>query len=71
MSAEDREASEKEIMCRRINRHLPVGEHLECPYCDGKRADVETGDRKNFCDFKPGEDPICFGFPDIVNRPGV
>lgn len=70
MSAEDRKAPEVEIMCRRINRSLPVAEHLECPYCDGQRAEVETGERRKFCDFKPGEDPVCFGFPDIVNRPG-
>ncbi|MHC5011344.1 MAG: hypothetical protein ACYTG6_10395 [Planctomycetota bacterium] len=33
------------------------------PYCSGDAETIEkTGDYKNFCEFKPGEDPINFGF---------
>lgn len=52
------------VHCRRLDRVLPVGEHAECPYCFGKSAQIQTGEHGNFCDFKPEEDPISFGFPE-------
>jgi hypothetical protein len=54
------------VVCRRLSVERDVAEHLSCPYCFGKAADVETGDRQKFCDFKPGEDPVCFGFPETT-----
>lgn len=53
-----------EVYCRRVERALPVTEHVECPYCYGKRQDVQTTRHGQFCDFEPGKDPIHFGFPD-------
>ena len=52
------------VHCRRLDRILPVSEHAACPYCYGKSAEIQTGEHGNFCDFKPGEDPISFGFPE-------
>jgi hypothetical protein len=56
------------IHCRRVEATYTPEEHKDCPYCFGRVADVQTGDYKKFCDFKPGEDPICFGFPDDTSR---
>ena len=56
------------IHCRRLDRPLPLSEHRDCPYCFGKEADIKTGDHRRFCDYKPGEDPINFGFPDTFGR---
>ncbi len=53
-----------EVFCRRLERALPVGEHTDCPYCFGKKGDVQTTEHARFCDFEPGKDPIQFGFPD-------
>jgi hypothetical protein len=54
--------------CRRVDAVYSVEEHRDCPYCFGTEADVATGDHAKFCDFKPGQDPICFGFPDDRGR---
>ena len=56
--------SEPTIRCRRVDARYSVAEHKDCPYCYGKASDVATGDHTKFCDFKPGQDPVCFGFPD-------
>ncbi|GAB4138021.1 MAG: hypothetical protein Fur0037_03520 [Planctomycetota bacterium] len=54
--------------CRRLQRMLPVAEHERCPYCFGKAAEVEQGCYDKFCDFKPGQDPINYGFPPDTSR---
>ena len=53
-----------EVVCRRLKRPLPVGEHKNCSYCFGDVGDVETGEYARFCDYEEGKDPICFGFPE-------
>jgi hypothetical protein len=53
-----------EVYCRRVERPLAVEEHVDCPYCYGKKNDVQTTEHRQFCDFEPGKDPIHFGFPD-------
>ncbi len=52
-----------QVYCRRVERKLPVTEHLECAYCFGKPGEVATSEHERFCDFEPGKDPIHFGFP--------
>ena len=52
------------VHCRRLDRVLPVGEHENCPYCYGKTDEIQSGEHGQFCDFKPGEDPVSFGFPE-------
>jgi hypothetical protein len=61
-------ATESTVFCRRLERKLPVREHLACPYCDGREADVRSADHARFCDFEKGRDPIVFGFPDTHGR---
>lgn len=56
------------VHCPRLGRHRLVAEHLACPYCFGKKAEVRTGDRGEFCDFKPGEDPVSYGDPSGLRR---
>ncbi len=55
---------EGKIHCRRVDAVFTVAQHRDCPYCFGAAGDVATGEHKKFCDFKPGQDPIVFGFPD-------
>ena len=52
------------VFCRRVGRQLTVEEHTSCPYCDGDPSHVKTAKHEAFCDFKPGEDPVSFGFPE-------
>lgn len=59
---------EPTTFCRRLQRMLPLGEHEQCPYCFGERAEVRDGWYDRFCDFKPGQDPIQFGFPPDTSR---
>ena len=63
-----RKDEEPKIRCRRVDATFTVAEHKDCPYCFGKPADVATGQHAAFCDFKPGKDPIIFGFPDEFGR---
>jgi hypothetical protein len=56
------------IRCRRVDAVYSVEEHRSCPYCFGKESEIATGDHTKFCDFKPGVDPIRFGFPDGFGR---
>lgn len=63
-------AGEARVHCRRVEAEYSVTEHRDCPYCFGAAADVATGEHKRFCDFKPGKDPIAFGFPDDQGRYG-
>jgi hypothetical protein len=51
------------VMCHRVGRQLSIDEHAKCPYCDGDPKHIKTAKHESFCDFKPGEDPINFGFP--------
>jgi len=53
--------ADKLVFCKRVGRDLPVVEHKECPYCFGHTRDVATGDHGEFCDFRPGTDPVTFG----------
>lgn len=54
------------VPCRRLDAAFTVAEHRDCPYCVGGAADVATGDHARFCTFRPGVDPVCFGFPDAL-----
>ena len=56
------------IHCPRLDRPLPVEEHLACPYCYGAESDVAQGARECFCDFEKGKDPVSFGFPEDHGR---
>jgi len=66
--ADDDKPSAEQVHCRRLATLRTVEEHLGCPYCFGKRADVEGGDRGAFCDYQPGVDPVTFGFPENSGR---
>ncbi len=59
---------EKPVYCRRTEQELPVGEHQRCPYCYGQEGEIVSGEHKTFCDFRPGVDPIHFGFPEDAGR---
>lgn len=65
---ESTKKSEELVTCRRLHVDRSVDEHLACPYCFGKAKDVAKGDRACFCDFQPGVDPVCFGFPEGAGR---
>ena len=54
------------VPCRRLDAAFTVATHLECLYCAGDAAAVATGDHAAFCTFRPGVDPVCFGFPDAL-----
>jgi hypothetical protein len=56
------------VYCRRIDRLQTVEEHKGCPYCFGRRAEIQQGEHDSFCDFEPGTDPIVFGFPPDIGR---
>ena len=51
------------IQCKRTGRLYTADEHGRCPYCFGSDRAIESGDREAFCDFRPGVDPVSFGFP--------
>ena len=51
------------VLCHRVGRQLTIDEHAKCPYCDGDPKHIKTAKHEAFCDFKPGEDPVSFGFP--------
>ena len=56
------------VLCRRVGRQLTIEEHARCPYCDGDKSHIKTVKHEAFCDFKPGVDPVSFGFPDDNGR---
>ncbi|RMH05022.1 MAG: hypothetical protein D6702_01570 [Planctomycetota bacterium] len=56
------------VFCRRTEQELPVDEHRRCPYCFGQESEIVSGEHKAFCDFRPGVDPIHFGFPEDAGR---
>lgn len=68
MTDEKKCRDEGQVHCRRLDRKLPQGEHATCPYCFGNRQQIATGKHDDFCDFRPGKDPIQFGFPDDSSR---
>jgi len=67
MTKSERASGTKEaVHCRRVNAAKTVDEHATCPYCFGKHAEIESGERERFCSFDPEVDPLIYGFP-----PGV
>lgn len=68
MTHHEAQPPDKLVWCRRVQRELPVQEHRRCPYCLGKEQDIAEGDHRTFCDFRPGVDPIHFGFPEDRGR---
>lgn len=60
--------AEARIRCRRVDAYYTPEEHKDCPYCFGRLEEIGGGEYAKFCDFKPGVDPICFGFPDDTSR---
>lgn len=56
------------VLCRRVGREFDLDEHQKCPYCYGHAEDIATGDHERFCEFKPGVDPVSFGFPGHTSR---
>jgi hypothetical protein len=59
----------KTLRCRRTGQMFTVEKHVECPYCFGDEGAVRKGGQyKDFCEFKPGDDPVSFGFPPDSTR---
>ena len=56
------------VHCRRLGRRLALSQHERCLYCFGTEDDIRTRDHARFCDFRPGVDPINFGFPETHGR---
>jgi len=56
------------VWCRRFHRERPPAEHKACPYCFGTLSEVQSGDHTLFCGFRPGIDPLHFGFPPGFSR---
>ncbi len=56
------------VRCPRLGCMRTVEEHLLCPYCCGRTAEVVSVDHPRFCDWKPGVDPTVFGFPSAFGR---
>ncbi len=62
-------AAEPRVFCRRLLEMRPLAEHLECPYCFGKDPDlVRSRDYDLFCEYRQGQDPAHFGFPEDRGR---
>lgn len=59
---------QKLIRCRRTGREYDLDEHERCPWCWGSRERIASGDHALFCDWKAGEDPQLFGFPEGLSR---
>ena len=68
MTDDTKRPEDTQVHCQRLDRKLPQGEHAACPYCFGNRQQIAGGKHADFCDFKPGVDPIQFGFPDDSSR---
>ena len=59
----------RELRCRRTGQMYSVDQHAECPYCSAEPEAIrKTGRHEDFCDFKPGVDPVSFGFPTDTSR---
>ena len=68
MTDDEKKVDDKQVWCRRLEKKLAVHDHADCPYCFGKKGEIAQGEHGEFCDFKPGEDPINFGFPPDTSR---
>lgn len=66
--ADSREFPGVFVGCRRLGVPRAVREHLTCPYCFGRTADVLTADPRCFCDWDAGHDPLIYGFPATHGR---
>lgn len=63
------EQLKKPVFCLRNHTGKAAEEHMACPYCFGKKRElIENGERKEFCDYDPDQDPITFGFPEGSSR---
>ena len=49
------------VFCHRLQKPLSIKEHERCPYCYGQKSEIRDQGHDQFCDFKPGEDPVQFG----------
>jgi len=58
----------KLLRCRRTGQWMSCAEHGRCPYCFGGEAELERGRYERFCDFHPGQDPLCFGLSTRLQR---
>jgi len=64
-----KDSSEKPVVhCRRVDQDKTPEEHVTCPYCFGKLADIAPEEHAKFCSFDPAVDPIVFGFPPGTTR---
>ncbi len=68
MTENENQLEQQRVWCRRLEQQLPISEHANCLYCFGKKGEIVAGEHAEFCDFKPGEDPINFGFPPDTSR---
>jgi hypothetical protein len=63
------EKTRRRVFCVRNHVSKSSEEHLQCPYCFGKKREViDEGERREFCDFNPDDDPVTFGFPEGSTR---
>ncbi len=54
----------KVLRCRRTGQIFNVAQHEVCLYCSGDAKTIENAHKyEDFCEFRPGVDPINFGFP--------
>lgn len=59
----------RRVFCVRNHVSKSSEEHLQCPYCFGKKREVvDEGDRQDFCDYHADTDPVTFGFPEESSR---
>lgn len=72
MTDSDHERTElpmqQRVHCHRTGREFELDVHKGCPYCYGDEEKIASGDHEQFCDFKPGVDPVSFGFPGTSSR---
>lgn len=68
MTDDKKPCDDKPVYCHRLDKKLLVREHAECPYCFGKKGEIAPGKHPEFCDFRPGVDPVHFGFPCDTSR---
>lgn len=59
----------KSLRCRRTGRIYEIEEHVQCPYCSGDAEAIQNSeDYSDFCEFRPGEDPVNFGLKPDSDR---
>ena len=65
----DTHVRQQSLRCRRTGRIYDVEEHVQCPYCSADAETIEkSGSYDDFCEFRPGEDPVNFGFKPDTDR---